>query len=263
MKKLVYIVTILGLSFSCIKEATNDNSNNTSSVACIDNPKINFTSIGTPVGKFSDCIKDIDGNTYKTVTIGSQTWMAENLKTSKYNDGTTIPNIIDNTKWLKDTSGAWCYYKNDTSYNSKYGKLYNGYVIINMKNKNVCPTGWHIPSYSEWTILTDYLGGEKIAGGKMKEIGTSNWNSPNTSATNVSLFSALPISSRLSEGFDNNKFGTGVSWWSQSKWKSPSNDGFTVTGNSLWYFYVESYHSELGKLGSALSVGSSIRCIKD
>lgn len=262
MKNLVYLFVVLGLLISCKKEATNNN--NTNSVTCVDNPNINFTSIGTPVGKFSDCIKDIDGNTYKTVTIGTQTWMAENLKTSKYNDGTIIPNILDNDKWMNDTLGAWCNYKNDTSYNSKYGKLYNGYVIVNTKNKNVCPSGWHIPTYSEWLILTDYLGGEKIAGGKMKEVGTSNWNAPNTDATNISLFSGIPISSRGYDGFYYNKFGTIVSWWSQSKWKTPSTDpNLIVSGKSLWYFYVESYHSELGKLGGGLSGGTPIRCIKD
>jgi len=257
MKNLVYLFVVLGLLISCKKETTNNNINNTSTVTCVDNPNINFTSIGTPVGKFSDCIKDIDGNTYKTVTIGSQTWMAENLKTSKYNDGTTISNIIDNTKWLKDTSGAWCYYKNDTSYNSKYGKLYNWYAVNKTSNgfKNVCPIGWHMPSYSEWTILTDYLGGEKIAGGKMKELGTTNWNSPNKDASNLSLFTGLPGGCR-------NDVGNYVSFGNYGLWHS-STEHSTISAIKGCYMNSGDGTSGFGGGFSSKRIGYSIRCIKD
>jgi len=93
-------------------------------------------------------VSDIDGNTYKTVQIGTQVWMAENLKTAKYNDGTMIPEITDNNQWSNFTYSAWCYYDNHSANNAKYGKLYNWYSVSkkNNRNKNVCPTGWHVPT---------------------------------------------------------------------------------------------------------------------
>ncbi len=113
-------------------------------------------------------ITDIDGNLYKTVNIGNQQWMAENLKVTRYNDGTAIQNIPDNTKWSNLTTGAWTYYNNDGANNTKYGKLYNWYAVSETSNgnKNVCPTGWHVPADAEWIVLTDYLGGD--AGAKIR-----------------------------------------------------------------------------------------------
>ncbi|NDF60572.1 MAG: hypothetical protein EB100_05775, partial [Crocinitomicaceae bacterium] len=125
-----------------------------------------------PTSGYGPNISDNDGNTYKTVYIGTQQWMAENLKVTKYNDGTSIPNISNNTQWSNLTTGAWSYYNNDVANNAKYGKLYNWYAVspTTNGNKNVCPTGWHVPTDAEWTVLTDYLGGENVAGGKMKEV---------------------------------------------------------------------------------------------
>ena len=204
MKKLFIAFAISSALFSCKKETTNTNSttNTSNGVTCIDNPNINFTAIGTPVGKFSDCIKDVEGNSYKTVTIGTQTWMAENLKTSKYNDGTPIPNVKDSLEWSNFTTGAWCYYDNDENYNAKYGKLYNWYTVnpSTNGNKNVCPIGWHVPSVLELKGLINYLGGQSIAGGKMKEIGKSSWIESNNTATNLSLFSFLPNGARETNG---------------------------------------------------------------
>ena len=133
-------------------------------------------------------LTDIDGNDYKTVTIGTQVWMVENLKTTKYNDGTAIPNITDNTSWAALTTGAYCDNINTPSISTTYGRLYNWYAVDNNAGtkvasnggKNVCPTGWHVPSDAEWTTLTTYLGGESVAGGKLKETGTTHWQSPNT-----------------------------------------------------------------------------------
>jgi uncharacterized protein (TIGR02145 family) len=139
-------------------------------------------------------VTDIDGNQYSTVIIGNQEWMAENLRTSKYSNGDTIPNVTDNTQlncqWVNLTYGAWCHYNNDIQYEIPYGKLYNWYTVDDPRN--VCPSGWHVPQWSEWTILFDHLGGEAVAGGKLKSVGTQYWQSPNTGATNESGFNGIP-----------------------------------------------------------------------
>ena len=257
MKKLILALALTSILFACKKETSNttnsNTTNNSTSVVCVDNPTINFTAIGTPVGKFSDCIKDIDGNVYKTVTIGTQTWMAENLKTSKYSDGTIIPNVKDSLEWDKLTTGAWCYYNNDAANNAKYGKLYNWYAVSKTSNgnKNVCPTGWHVPSDAEWSILTGFLGGDSIAGGKLKEVGTTSWKNPKKIATNISLFSGLPGGN--GGGGDFFKFGYRGYWWSTSE-----------TSNSVALFLIldysnnKAYRADDEKYG-----GLSIRCVKD
>ena len=200
-------------------------------------------------------ISDAEGNSYKTVTIGTQTWMAENLKVSKYSDGTTIPNITDNTQWQNNTTGAWAYYNNDAANNAKYGKLYNWYAVSKTTNgyKNVCPTGWHVPTDAEWTVLTDYLGGASVAGGKLKEVGTTNWNSPNLYATNTSLFSALPGGCRNSLGFYKDTIGTNGFWWTSSEYN---------TGNA-WNRYLGSNYDTAGRGTIYKNDGLSVRCLKD
>jgi uncharacterized protein (TIGR02145 family) len=200
-------------------------------------------------------ISDIDGNTYKTVYIGSQQWMAENLKVSKYNDGTAIPNITDNTQWKSLTTGAWAYYNNDAVNNAKYGKLYNWYAVSQTSNgnKNVCPSGWHIPSDAdEWTVLIDYLGDINVAGGKMKESGLTSWNSPNTDASNTSLFTSLPGGYRDYNGiyYNNGKMGM---WWSSTEYGTLNawnrNLGFSSGG--------------AGRSGADKKHGFSVRCVRD
>jgi len=128
-------------------------------------------------------VKDVDNNRYDVVTIGTQTWMAENLKTTRYNDGTVIPLITGNTAWATaSTNGApgYCWYSNLSSNLILYGALYNWYSINSSSNgnKNVCPTGWHVPTDSEWTTLSTFLGGTLVAGGKMKGAGLAHWISP-------------------------------------------------------------------------------------
>jgi uncharacterized protein (TIGR02145 family) len=143
-------------------------------------------------------VKDIDNNRYEIETIGSQTWMAENLKTTRYNDGSAIPLIADDdTAWgtaSTNKAPAYTWYGNDVSNLITYGALYNWYAIDMLLNgsKNVCPTGWHVPTDVEWTTLTNYLGGTGLAGGKMKEAGLAHWTSPNSGATNESGFAGLP-----------------------------------------------------------------------
>jgi uncharacterized protein (TIGR02145 family) len=211
-------------------------------------------------GKPGPNITDAEGNSYKTVTIGTQQWMAENLKVSKYSDGTTIPNITDNTQWencFYNSKGAWSYYKNDAANNAKYGKLYNWYATspTSNGNKNVCPTGWHVPTDAEWTILTDYLGGESVAGSKMKEVGTSNWNSPNTDATNTSLFTGLPGGYRFDHG-GYGYIGENGNWWSSTK--SNISDGYAWSRSlSRYAGDADSYNNYY------LRFGFSVRCLRD
>jgi len=204
-------------------------------------------------------VSDIDNNVYNTVKIGTQIWMAENLKTTKYNDGTAIPNITDNTAWLALTTGAYCDYSNTPANSTTYGRLYNWYAIDNNAatkvasngGKNVCPTGWHVPTYLEWIELTNYLGGLSVAGGKLKETGTTHWASPNTDATNETGFTALPGGCR-EEYITFGYVGSHGYWW------TPSEDGEDADKLSM--------KSDLGNVSGDSSKkqwGYSVRCVRD
>lgn len=170
-------------------------------------------------------VTDIDGNRYNTVIIGTQEWTVENLKVSKYSDGTPIPLVYVSQPWQWGalTSGASCYHGNSASNGTTYGLLYNWNAVAgihdtdpNTPNKTIAPTGWHVPTDAEWTTLTNYLGGESIAGGKMKSTGTILWASPNTAATNESGFSAIPGGWRdISINFG--AFGVSALFWSSSE----------------------------------------------
>jgi uncharacterized protein (TIGR02145 family) len=150
---------------------------------------------------------DIDGNSYKTIKIGSQLWMAENLKVTKYSNGDTLQNIIEANIWDRINFGAYCVYDNDISNVVTYGLLYNWYAINNYRN--ICPCGWHIPNNSDWDILFEILGGEEIAGNKMKESGNIHWLYCDTSISitefqcgnNSSGFTALPAGIRKGEWY--------------------------------------------------------------
>jgi uncharacterized protein (TIGR02145 family) len=192
MKKLIIFPLILLVMAGC-KKSNNDG-----------------TSVNPGV------LTDKDGNTYRTVTIGTQIWMAENLKTTKYNDGTSIPLVTDSTEWATINTPAYCWYNNDSVTNKNtYGALYNWFVINTGK---LAPSGWHVPTDEEWTILTDHLGGLNNAGGKMKEAGTAHWNYPNDGADNSSGFTALPGGKRyITYGHGRfNGTGTSVYFWSST-----------------------------------------------
>ncbi len=138
---------------------------------------------------FSGNAIDIDGNVYPTVKIGSQEWMAKNLKATHYCNGDAIPNVSDDNSWDGLTTGAYCWYdNNEITYKPLYGALYNGYAVGD--SRNICPNGWHVPTDAEFTTLANSLGGENVAGAKMKS--DLGWTLPNDSATNISSFSALP-----------------------------------------------------------------------
>ena len=248
MKKLILALALTSSLFACKKETStpNNSGNNTT-----DTTKTSNKTIGKP----GPNITDSEGNSYKTVTIGTQTWMAENLKTSKYSDGTMIPNITDKKQWNKDTTGAWSYYNNDAANNAKYGKLYNWFAVSKTTNgnKNTCPTGWHVPTDAEWTVLTDYLGGVNVAGGKMKEVGTTNWNSPNKDATNTSLFSALPGGYRDGYGGNYGHIGNSGFWWS-----STESETHSAWSSGLDYNTGNEVRADGGKVN-----GLSVRCLRD
>ena len=195
-------------------------------------------------------VTDIDGNTYQTIIINGQEWMAENLRTTKYANGDPIPNLTDDTQWSNLATGAWAHYNNDSQYENPYGKLYNWYTVADPRN--VCPTGWHVPTDSEYTLLTDYLGGEPVAGGKMKRTGTQYWISPNTDATNESSFSGLPCGGRNSNGSFN---GIGVNgyWWS-------STENGTI---SAWFRYLDYSFGSVSRDTNGKRNGFSVRCINN
>ena len=139
----------------------------------------------------SGTVYDNDGNTYNYITIGTQTWMAENLKTTKYRNGETIANVTVQADWEALATGAYCWYNNDAATNkATYGALYNWYAVAD--SRNIAPTGWHVPTEAEWATLIENQGVALVAGAKLKETGNSHWKAYNTDATNSSGFTALP-----------------------------------------------------------------------
>lgn len=197
-------------------------------------------------------VTDIDGNIYPTIQIGTQIWMAENLRTSKYCNGDTIPNVTDNGQWSALRSGGWSYTKYN---NADLGKLYNWYAVNDPRN--ICPCGWHVPSDAEWTVLIDYLGGSSDAGIKMKSTETQYWR-PNADVTNESGFSALPAGFRYGSG----NFYSGFPyyydlaiWWSSSQFNA----------GKAWDRYLSSDDVSLNRTSDATSMrrGLSVRCVKD
>lgn len=188
-------------------------------------------------------IVDIDGNVYHSVNIGNQIWMVENLKTTKYRDGTPITNITDDMEWTFLSTGAYCDYDNNVNNSTLYGRLYNCYAVNN--SKNLAPTGWHVPTREEWDILIEFLGGIEVAGKKLKDIGT----------TDSFGFSALPAGRRTDffVGFED--LGSFGYWWSANEYFMSS---FTYYCVSL-YFEGNGVYFDDDYSGCGLSV----RCIKD
>jgi len=194
-------------------------------------------------------IKDGDGNVYTSVKIGTQTWLAKDLKTTKLNDGTPIPLVTDNTEWTNLTTPGYCWYGNDEAANKNvYGGLYNWYTVNTGK---LCPRGWHVPSNDEATVLNIFIDGE---GGKLKETGTVHWRAPNTGATDQYGFTALPGGYRGPTGIfaDIKSYG---GWWTTTE-RSQLN---TV------YICILPYDVSGFSTGAEVkkNSGYSVRCIKD
>lgn len=147
----------------------------------------------------SGTISDVDGNVYRFLEMcDGKEWIIENLNVSHYRNGDAIPQVQDPTEWAKLKTGAWCYYLNDSSYGTVFGKLYNWYAVNDPRG--IAPQGWRVASKEDWIQLTDCLGSENLAGGKLKQIGSSHWMSPNVGAVNTSGFTALPGGGRSSKG---------------------------------------------------------------
>lgn len=237
------------------------------------NDTIFFWKAGVLLSKHSIKPVDLDSITFKrpevlmpSVTICTQIWATRNLEVTAYSDGTPIPQVTDQTAWAGLTTGAWCYYNNTSANGNTYGKIYNWYAAAGIYNaasltnvalrKNLAPTGWHVPTDAEWTILIDCLGGQTLAGGKMKAIGTIQagtglWESPNTAATNESGFTGLPGGFLYDGTFDSiGYYGT---WWSSSE-----IDTTIAWTRGLGYSYGDADGTGDGK-----RLGYSVRCLRD
>jgi len=213
-------------------------------------------SMGTSYGDelilktFTGTLTDFDGNVYHTVTIGSQVWMVENLKTTRYNDGTSIQLVTDTAAWRQlATSPGYCWYNNNVIiYGNTYGAMYNWYTVNTGK---LAPTGWHVPTDAEWTILTVFLGGESVAGGKLKETGFAHWLNPNTEATNETGFTAMGGGWRDRYDGSSYKSLNEYGYW----WSSTSGDG---RGREINY-----YTGNVKRANYYANYGFSVRCVKN
>lgn len=199
-------------------------------------------------------MSDQDGNQYKSVVIGTKEWMVENLVVSHYRNGDLIPVQTNDAVWQGLSTGSSCWFNNDSSsVHCPYGKLYNWYAVTDARN--ICPSGWHVPTDLEWTQLENLLGGASSAGGKLKSVGTQYWQSPNTGATNTSGFSALPGGLRMNDGlfFDFNTYGY---WWSSTQYDNLD----------AWFRVLGYGGSSVGRFQfnySSKRLGLSVRCVKD
>jgi len=187
---------------------------------------------------------------YPTVAIGGQVWMQKNLNVCKYRNGDDIPQVQDSAAWAALTTGAWCYYENNTANGPVYGKLFNWYAVNDPRG--LAPIGYHVPSDGEWTTLTTYLGGTSVAGGKMKSTGTSLWLSPNTGASNSSGLTGLPGGARLDSGVSY-LIGEHGKWWSSSN----------ANTSTAWIIQVFYNYGSILRFNGPMKYGCSVRCIKD
>lgn len=217
--------------------------------------QVGFTTLGIQTGT----VNDIDGNVYNTVTIGTQEWMSENLRVVRFTNGNPIPLVTDGSEWGNLTTPGYCWYKNNAaSYEIVYGALYNWYAV---NQGNLCPTGWHVPTDSEWHSLALYLDPNavlssdiesSIAGGQLKEAGIAHWASPNEGGTNEFDFTALPGGGRVLGGMFDYLSSDGI-WWSATEDLSKG-----VWSRSMGYAVSSIFRSKEPK-----DTGLSIRCLKD
>ncbi len=195
-------------------------------------------------------VTDVNNTTYRSVIIGTQEWTAENLRVLSYNDGNAIASTPNSTDWINLTTGGWCQYDNDPSNAATYGLLYNWYAVDSGK---LCPSGWHVPSKSEFSTLANTLGGVLNAGSKMRESGIAHWASPNTGATNASGFTALPAGRRRGDNGNFSSLTFAAEFWTS---------GSQFTGNGDFRF-INSNNNQLFGSNVQYTTGMSVRCIKD
>lgn len=193
-------------------------------------------------------LMDADGNAYRTITIGTQTWMEENLKTTTYNDGSPIPNVKSANSWALLITGAYCWYSDAITNKNIYGALYNYYAVAD--SRGLSPTGWHIATKEEWATLVAYVGGESIAGVKLMESGPKHWK-PGNIATNESGFTALPGGDRYRNDYYYIEFKG--SWWTATEFDS----------SNAWSPAMASSYQDVRIYENEKSVGLSVRCVKD
>jgi len=254
--KIIFCIVVLACVFAVIscnskeqkKESTKVESTEEKTVTAEDKSGIVYNSELL----LKDTVVDIDGNVYHTVQIGEQIWMVENFKSTHFRNGDEIDNITDNLDWLNLTSSAYCNYDNDTTNVKTYGRLYNWYAVTD--KRNICPEGWHIPSYEEWAILIDFLGGKEFAGSKMKETTMAHWiYDLNTRSDNSSGFTGLPGGLRSDNGIFFAKKGSGL-YWSSTE----------LDKKFACLIFLGSYDNDAVEIMSMGKFeGVSVRCVKD
>ena len=246
-RNFIYLVISLLSSVvvmnSCVSDENGSGDQTEKVPSAVFNPNLTYGSM-----------TDQDGNVYKTITIGTQTWMAENLRTTKFRNGDPIANETDDAKWVALTSSAYCIYNNDASFKSTYGLLYNWYAAND--SRIIAPTGWHVPTGSDWSTLSDFLGHNSVAGFKLKESDTIHWAKivkyGLTPSTNESGFTALPGGNRNNLSCSGMRQSGG--WWIV---------GHTSSAGNIGYRYLEVGSDYFDSKNALYYLGLSIRCVKD
>ena len=195
-------------------------------------------------------VTDVCGNIYHSVSIGTQVWTVEDLKTIKFCNGDTIPNVIQSSDWSVLTTSAYCNYDNLISNGNTYGHLYNFLAVSD--SRKICPTGWHVATDADWTTLTTLLGGTTVAGGKLKETGTSHWLAPNTGATDPYGFNALPNGERRSTA-SFSYLGEYANWWTSTEYDA----------TQAWVRYISNTGIDITRQLYNKGYGYAVRCVKD
>jgi uncharacterized protein (TIGR02145 family) len=233
---IIFVIFVIVTS-SCKRDKSINNTTTDPNSEIIFNPNLTY---GT--------VTDIEGNVYKTISIGTQTWMAENLKVSHYRNGDPLPEVKDSSTWIDLTEGACSNYDNKPDNGAIYGKLYNWYAVDD--NRKIAPAGWHVSTDADWITLSTYLGGDSIAGSKLKETSTNHWRSPNTRANNESGFTAISGGMRLNAFYNIGIYG---GWWSFTG---------SITSSDLCR-YILYNDTMIGLLNYVKKFGFSVRCVKD
>ncbi|UCD94295.1 MAG: fibrobacter succinogenes major paralogous domain-containing protein, partial [Candidatus Zixiibacteriota bacterium] len=213
-------------------------------------PDGSCSSITDDEPKSADTVFDIDGNAYTTVTIGTQVWLAENLRVTRCRNGHKLPYVSDDTAWSTCPGGAYCWYNDDSTTTQPFGALYNFEAAV--ESCGLCPEGWHVPTESEWLSLIAFLGGDEIAGGKLKEEGAVHWRHPNIGATDESGFHGLPEGGR-GQISGCGEIGEYATWWSSTPYDS----------TYAWHYGLYRRSAKMRYNPGHRASGFSIRCIKD